>query len=49
MCFSHVGIFFFLGPRVVSRARLGDTPGARPNTMAQVWALAEVRVACSGG
>ena len=49
MCFSHVGIFFFLGPRVVSRARLGDTPGARPNTMAQVWALAEVRGTCSGG
>ena len=29
--------------------RLQDTQGARPNTTAQVWALAEVRGTCSGG
>ena len=30
-------------------SRLRGTQGARPNTKAEVWALAELRGTCSGG
>ena len=32
-----------------SCSRLRGTPGARSNTTAQVWALAEIRGTCAGG
>ena len=46
----HIGIFFSSGRgSFLSCSRLRGTQGARPNTTAQVWALAEVRGTCSGG
>ena len=47
--FAHRQFFF---PPVADRlscSRLWSTPGGRPYSTAQVWALAEVRVTCSGG
>ena len=45
----HIGIFSLAAVGLFSCSRLRGTQGARPNTMAQVWALAEVRGTCSGG
>ena len=47
--FAHRQFYF---PPVADRlscSRLWSTPGGRPYSTAQVWALAEVRVTCSGG
>ena len=46
--FSHIDVFFSSGSGYFSCSRLRGTQGARPNTTAQVWALAEVRGTCSG-
>ena len=46
--FSHIDVFFSSGSGYFSCSRLRGTQGARPNTPAQVWALAEVRGTCSG-
>ena len=50
MCFFCTSTFFALpAAGLFSCSRLRGTQGARPNTTAQVWALAEVRGTCSGG
>ena len=46
--FAH-GHFFLFRPGSFSCSRLRGEQGARPNTTAQVRALAEVRGTCSGG
>ena len=48
--FFCTSVFFSLpAAGLFSSSRLRGTQGARPNTTAQVWALAEVRGTCSGG
>ena len=50
MCFFCTSAFFSLpAASLFPCSRLRGTQGARPNTKAQVWALAEIRVTCSGG
>ena len=50
MCFFWTPAFFSLpAADLFSCSRLRNTQGARPNTTAQVWALAAVRGMCSGG
>ena len=50
MCFSAHRYFFSLpAAGLFLCSRLRGTQGARPNTTAQVWALAEVRGTCAGG
>ena len=41
--------FFSFGRGLSLCSRLRGTQGARPNTKAEVWALAELRGTCSGG
>ena len=50
MCFFFFTSAFFSLPAadLFSYSRLRGTQRARPNTTAQVWALAEVRGTCSG-
>ena len=48
MCFFFTSAFLPAAGRF-SCSWLRGTQGARPNTTAQVWALAEVRGTCSGG
>ena len=47
--FAHRHFFSLAAAALCSCSRLRGTQGARPNTTAQVWALAEVRGTCSGG
>ena len=47
--FLHIGIFSLPAAGLFSCSRLQGTQGARPNTTAQVGALAEVRGTWSGG
>ena len=47
--FAHRHFFSLPVEGLFSCSRLRGTQGARPNTTAQVWALAEVRCTCSGG
>ena len=47
--FLHIGIFSLPAAGHSSCSRLRGTQGARPNTTAQVWVLAEVRGMCAGG
>ena len=50
MCFFGTFAFFSLpAAGLFSCSRLRGTQGARRNTTAQVWALADVRGTCSGG
>ena len=50
MCFfAHQRFVLFRAAGLFSCSRLRSTQGARPNTTAQVWAMAEVRGTCSGG
>ena len=49
MCFRGIRYFFFSSGRLLSCSRLRGPQGARRNTTAQVWALADVRGTCSGG
>ena len=50
MCFFCTSAFFSLpAADLFSCSRLRGTQGARPDTTAQVWALAEVRDTCFGG
>ena len=50
MCFLYTSAFFYLpAAGLFSCPRLRGTQGARPNTTAQVWALAEVRDTYSRG
>ena len=50
MCFFGTSAFFSLpAAGLFSCSRLRGTHGGRPDTRAQVWALAEVRGTCSGG
>ena len=50
LCFFGTSAFFSLpAAGLFSCSRLRGTHGARLNTTAQVWGLAEVRGTCSGG
>ena len=50
MCRFGTSAFVFLpAAGLFSCSRLRGPQGARPDTTAQVWALAEVRGMCSGG
>ena len=47
--FLHIGIFFSSGRGSNLVLSAPGHAGSPPNTTAQVWAPAEVRVTCSGG
>ena len=50
MCFFGTSAFLSLSAAgLFSCSRLRGTQGARPDTTAQVWALAEIHGTCSGG
>ena len=49
MCFCTSTFVSLAAAGYFSCSRFRGTQGARPNTTAQVWALAEVRGTCSGG
>ena len=50
MCFFGPSAFFsFAAAGLFSCSGLRGTKGARRNTRAQVWALADIRGTCSGG